>query len=180
MRGPLAGFLGSLITILGGTLIVAIAYHSAPVTHVQPEQHTAEYETALFEASRIYGRAGCGDESLAVMTAKHAVSSGVPARLIAAQVAVESECNPLAVSNRGAVGLTQVVPKVWSKQYDFTKINLLNPEDNMTVYTSIVRELIKKYGVHGALARYYGSGDDGIGLTGAGYAERVLQLTGRL
>ena len=179
MRGPLAGVIGTGIVILA---IGAISVVRPKVTtaYVQPEAHTAEYQTALFEASRVYGKAGCGDMQLAEMTAEHAIRSGLPAQLIAAQIATESTCNPLAVSNRGAIGLRQVVPKIWAKTYDFSKINLFNPSDNMAVADNITVELVKKYGIRGGLIRYYGTGNDGIGQSGAVYAERVLKLAGKI
>lgn len=173
----------ALVTLIGLSIYFGLKPNPLPPQPPRPiyaESHTPEYQTALFEAARVYGRAGCGDESLAVLTAEHSISSGVPARLIAAQVATESNCNPLAISNKGAVGLTQVCPKVWSKQFDFTRVNLLNPNDNMTVYTSILRDLIKRHGFRGALQRYYGTGVDDIGMGGVGYADKVLQLAGKL
>src|ERR1017187_6346511 len=129
---------------------------------VIPESHSAEFQKAFFEAARVYGRAGCGDQELAEMTARKAVSSGLPARLIAAMAASESTCNPMAVSNRGAVGLTQIVPKIWGKEFDFTKINLLNPEQNMEVSTVIMSKLVKQYGIKGGLIHYYGVGIDSV------------------
>src|ERR1017187_276996 len=113
--------------------LVSCSYVPVKTAVVVPESHSAEFQKAFFEAARVYGRAGCGDQELAEMTARESVSTGVPAALIAAQASDESTCNPMAVSNRGAVGLTQIVPKMWSKQFDFTKINLLNPEQNMGV-----------------------------------------------
>lgn len=178
MRGPLAGIIGSVVAMLAIILVFVMRTEPTP-KQIQPELHTPEYQTALFEASKVYGKAGCGNEQLAEMTAEHAITSGLPAQLIAAQIATESTCNPLAVSNRGAIGLRQVVPKIWAKKYDFSKINLFNPSDNMTVADEITRDLVKKYGIRGGLARYYGTGDDGIGQSGTGYADRILQLAGK-
>jgi soluble lytic murein transglycosylase-like protein len=147
---------------------------------VTPEAHSVEFQRAFFEAARVYGRAGCGDQKLTEMTARHALDTELPPQLLAAMTAQESTCNPLAISNRGAIGLTQVVPKTWNKEFDFSKINLFNPEDNMTVGTSILSRLVKQHGIKNALARYYGTGQDDIGLGGAGYAAKVLELAGKL
>jgi soluble lytic murein transglycosylase-like protein len=170
----------SLLTISGA---FAIMYFMRPEPQAIPvvhEVHTAEFQKAFFEAAKVYGKAGCGDQALAEMTAKHAISTGLPAQLIAAQVATESMCNPQAVSNKGAIGLTQVVPKQWSREFDFSKINLFNPDDNMTVGTSILGKLVKEHGLKNGLLRYYGTGSDGIGLGGSGYADKILLLTGKL
>ena len=134
---------------------------------------------AFFDASRVYGKVGCGDIILAEKTANASIKSGVPANLIAGLIATESTCNPLAVSNKGAIGLMQVVPKTWSKSYDFTKINLFNPDENMEVGTKILADLIKRYGLKNALAHYYGTGNDGIGGSGEKYSSKV-QLMGKL
>lgn len=152
----------------------------APVVQVQAEARTPEFEKAFFQAAKVYGKAGCGDQQLAEMTAKHALATGLPPAILAAMIATESTCNPLAVSNRGAIGLTQVVPKVWSKHYDFSKVNLLNPEDSLTVGTDILSSLVKEHGIRNGLHRYYGTGDSGIYLDGSGYAERVLALAGKV
>lgn len=174
--------IGSLITILVAS---AIFYYSQtrPIqtaAALPNEQHSTEFQRAFYLAARVYGRAGCGDQNLAEMTARHAIQTGLPPQLLAAMAASESTCNPQAISSRGAIGLTQVMPKVWSKQFDFSKINLFNPEDNMTVGTTILSGLVKDHGIKGGLYRYYGTGQDDIGLGGAGYAEKVLQLAGKL
>lgn len=179
MKGPLAGVAGSAVTILGSLLIYMAKPSIKPIV-IQPEVHSAEYQTALFQASRVYGRAGCGDQVLAEMTAHDSIDTGVPAQLIAAAAASESTCNPFAISNRGAIGLMQITTKPWSKEFDFMKVNLLNPEENMRVGSTILARLIKQYGVRDALIHYYGTGQDGIGLGGAGYAAKVLQLAGKI
>lgn len=171
----------SLIIVLPATAIIYFS-HSKPVRVIPVEQetHSPEFQRAFFDAAKVYGRAGCGDQGLAEMTARHAIQSGLPAQLIAAQIATESNCNSQAISNKGAVGLMQVCPKIWNKQFDFSKINLFNPEDSMTVGTAIQSKLVKQYGIRNGLARYYGTGSDDVGLGGAGYADKILQLAGKL
>ena len=172
------------LSVAGGSLYTAYgpkpADAPAPAVQVQQEDRSPEFEKAFFQAAKVYGRAGCGDQQLAEMTAKHALETGLPPAIVAAMIATESTCNPLAVSNRGAVGLTQVVPKVWSKRYDFSKINLLNPEDSLAVGTTILADQVKLYGLRNGLHHYYGMGDSGINLDGSGYAERVLNLAGKV
>lgn len=178
LRGPLAGFVGSLLTVLSAAAI--LVFHQPKVQVVSPEQHTPEFQRAFFDAATVYGKTGCGDQALTERTARYSLASGVPAKIIAAAISSESSCNPLAVSNRGAIGLMQIMPKVWSSKFDFTKFNLFNPEDNMTVGTAILSKYIHDYGVKNALVRYYGTGQDNIGLGGVGYATKVLQLAGKL
>lgn len=155
---------------------------SAPAVQIQAqvETHSLEFEKAFFQASKVYGKAGCGDQQLAEMTAKQAIETDLPPAVVAAVIASESTCNPMAVSNKGALGLMQVVPKVHQKHYDFSKVNLLNPEENMRVGTAILSTYVKQYGVKQGLRHYYGTGDSGIYLDGSGYADRVLALAGKV
>lgn len=146
----------------------------------QTDPHSPEFQKAFFDASRVYGKTGCGDQILAEKTAKKSLETGVPAQLIAAMISAESTCNPLAVSNRGAIGLMQVVPKSHSKEYDFSRINLFNSDDNMTVGVDIIRKLINNSTIKSGLIHYYGTGSDSIGLGGTGYADHVLQIMGKL
>ena len=133
------------------------------------------YRQAMFNASRIYGKAGCGDIKLAEMTAENSLKTGVPANIIAAIVSVESSCNPLAISNKGAVGLTQVNVKVQSEKFaQFRTINLFNPEENMRVGAQIMAEMIKQYGLKSGVSHY-----DGVGDEADAYVIKVLTLAGK-
>jgi hypothetical protein len=133
------------------------------------------YRQAFFDASRIYGKAGCGDITLAEMTAENSLRTGVPANIIAAIISVESSCNPLAISNRGAVGLTQVNVKVQSEKFEqFSAINLFNPKENMRVGTQIMSEMIKQYGLRSGISHY-----DGVGPEADAYVLKVLALAGK-
>lgn len=133
------------------------------------------YRQAVFNAARIYGKAGCGDIQLAEMTAENSLKTGVPANIIASIVSVESSCNPLAISNKGAVGLTQVNVKVQSDKFaQFRAINLFNPKENMVVGTQIMADMIKTYGLRGGVSHYNGSGPDA-----EAYAVKVMALAGK-
>lgn len=147
--------------------------------------HTAEinsspydvpaYRQAFFDAARIYGKANCGDIKLAEMTAENSLRTGVPANVVAAIVSVESSCNPLAISNKGAVGLTQVNVKVQSEKFaQFRTINLFNPEENMKVGTQIMAEMIKTYGLRSGISHY-----DGVGPEADAYVIKVMALAGK-
>ena len=149
------------------------------VTAPAPDPSVQNERRAFFEAAKVYGRAGCGDLALAELTAKHAIRTGLPASVIAAKVAIESACNPLAVSYKGAVGLTQVMPRVWASEYgDFRAVNLFNPDQNMSVGTDILSKLVKKHGLRGGLQRYLGTGPTDGHSTPNSYADRVMKLAG--
>jgi soluble lytic murein transglycosylase-like protein len=158
---------GMAIWVVWGTGSATLA----AVAPSAPEVSYSQQRMALYSAARVYGKAGCGDFALAEATARFALRAGIPSEIVAAKVAVESSCNPLAVSHKGAVGLTQVMPSIWKGSYDFSRVNLLNPEDSLRVGTEILAGLIAKHGARGGLRRYNGAGPDA-----EDYAGRVLAL----
>jgi len=108
------------------------------VKHTPPpdffENELRVYIDAPFEVALVLGRApGCqnADRSLINLIAREALRAGVNPKILAATVAVESRCDPLAVSSRGTVGLTQVRARVWRAKFDFSRINLFNPSNNL-------------------------------------------------
>ena len=162
-----------IIAIIMGASALALSTRK-PEPVIIREVHSMEYQAALFQASRVYGKAGCGDQNLAEMTARNAIATKLPASIIAAQIAIESSCNPLAISNKGAIGLTQITVKVWASQYrNFQDVNLFNEEDSMRVGTTILSNLVRLYGLRNGLRRYNGAGEDA-----ELYAERIVRLAG--
>lgn len=144
---------------------------ASPLPPAAPEPQYSQLRVALYDASRVYGKFGCGDFELAQLTARYAVRANLPANVVAAKVAVESSCNPLAISEKGAVGLTQVRVSVWRTQYDFARVNLMKPEDSLRVGTEILGALVAKHGLRDGLRRYNGSGEET-----AEYADKILAL----
>jgi soluble lytic murein transglycosylase-like protein len=140
----------------------------------QSEYDSPNFRRAFFDAARVYGRAGCGDVQLAEMTARSSMKTGLPANVIAAEIAVESTCDPLAVSRDGGVGLLQIMPKLWASRFNgFRDKNLLRAEDSMEVGTEILAENIQKYGLREGIRHYNGAGPDA-----ELYALKVMQLAG--
>ena len=101
------------------------------------------------EAAKVYARFGC---KYVEETATAARNNSVPVGLLAALVIVESTCDPDAISKTGALGLTQVQPRVWK----FKPCKLLEPEFNLAAGASILHDGIARYGLEGGLERYYG------------------------
>jgi hypothetical protein len=92
-------------------------------------------------------------EALATHVHNAAARHGVPPTLLAAVIAVESEFNPRAVSNRGAVGLMQLMP--------MTAVllgvrNAYDPHENVHGGARYLRDLLERfdYDVPLALAAY--------------------------
>lgn len=141
--------------------------------------HAGSKYTAPIQVAMVFGRSqGCdnADPELVQLVAQAAQDAGLDPRVAAATVAVESACNPLAVSRSGAVGAMQVMPKIWNKRYDFENtVNLFNTRDNLRVGTEILAGLIKQYGLADGVRHYNGMGTD-CAACDPGYSSRILSL----
>jgi soluble lytic murein transglycosylase len=91
---------------------------------------------------------------------QYAAHYRVPPELIAALIDVESRWNPRAVSNKGAMGLMQLMPATARR---FGAFDPFNPEQNIAAGTRYVTTLMWEF--HGEMrlvaAAYY-AGDRGI------------------
>lgn len=96
----------------------------------------------------------------------------VTPELLTALIVVESSANHVAVSSKGAIGLTQVMPAIW--QYD--KKELLNPYKNIEIGSKILKNYIDRHGVHGGLSSY-NSGRKDYALN---YAHTVLSIANNI
>lgn len=166
--------LSVLMSVLTFPSVTAKPVETKLVDKPASEYDQQDFRKAFFDAARVFGRASCGDAPLAEMTARSSVKTGLPANVLAAEIAVESTCNPLAVSKDGGVGLLQIMPVIWAGKYDnFREKNLLKAEDSMEVGSEILAENIKTYGLHDGIRRYNGSGPDA-----ELYAVKVMALAG--
>lgn len=178
----------AFIVFIAGTILVQAhkpRTPSAPVmvtttvpTHISitPQEFAADLDVA-----RVFGRsAGCADadSKLIVAVASEALAAGIESKLLAATVAVESACDPMAVSKRGAIGLTQVMPRIWKDKYDFTTINLFNVHDNLHTGALIEAGLVKQYGVTDGIRRYQGT-ETGCASCDDNYVPKILALAGK-
>ena len=147
-----------------------------------PKLEYSLYRTAPIEVARVFGRVpACAeaDSEFIELVARQAVDASVDARLLAALVAVESSCNQFAISSRGAIGYTQIMPKVWNEKYDFTRrYNLLNARDNLHVGGLILSDLVWTHGVWEGVRRYQGTGQ-GCNTCDPSYTAKILNLAGR-
>ena len=116
----------------------------------------------------------------ALMAAEESAEAhGFDPLLIVAIMAVESSFNPRAVSNMGAQGLMQVIPRYHQdkigKRRD--KYALFDPELNVRVGTLVLREGLQRYGsMQRALQYYNGSLKD----PKASYTRKVMAIKKRL
>jgi soluble lytic murein transglycosylase-like protein len=81
---------------------------------------------------------------------------GVPEHWIRAVMHVESGAKQRARSSKGAMGLTQIMPKTWTElraRYGLGA-DPFDPHDNILAGAAYIRELYDRYGVPGFLAAY--------------------------
>ena len=90
--------------------------------------------------------------------------------LLTALIVVESSANHIAVSNKGAIGLTQVMPRLWQCK----KKELLNPYKNIEIGSGILKYYIDKHGIRGGLSSY-NSGRKNRSLRYAHYVLKVAE-----
>lgn len=181
------GVVSALVLVPVALVLASVCYCAPPPPPFpapKPPANAMEYSvfrTAPISVAMVFGRAtGCArcmDASFDLVSevADQATAHGVDPRIAAALIAVESGCDSFAVSNRGAIGLAQVMPRIWNGRFDFTKTNLFNRHENLRVGMTILGESIFQYGVVDGLHRYNGLGAGGD----AQYVEKILKLAGR-
>lgn len=111
-----------------------------------------DYHTALSYACKIYE---CSDELVSM-------------DVLTALIVVESSANYRAVSHKGAMGLTQVMPRIWK----FDEMVLADPYRNIEIGAAILRYYMQRYGRLGGLSAY----NSGKRTASLGYARKVLRI----
>jgi soluble lytic murein transglycosylase-like protein len=135
------------------------------------EHRQRAYRDAERVARHFYVVHGCNPRYSA-LTGREAVNNGLPPRLVAAVVLVESRCRADAMSDRGAVGLMQIHARSWN----VSRKQLLDADFNMRMGTKILAAYSHEVGTHDALKRYFGLGSDDGNMTGEQYAEHIESL----
>ncbi len=92
--------------------------------------------------------------------------------VLTALIVVESSANHIAISNKGAVGLTQVMPRIWNHETQ----ELLNPYRNIEIGSKILKHYMDRHGIKGGLSSY-NSGHKNRSLR---YARYVLKVAEKL
>lgn len=143
----------------------------AIIEGISTEQKQRDFIRATLAATWLYEANGC-DPWLAERTARYAIATGLPVRIVAADVVVESSCRPNVVSPKGAVGLTQVMPGVWN----VTREELLDPDRNLEVGTQVLAGYVHRFGMREGLRHYLGTGATDGSTDGYSYADHVLTV----
>ena len=113
------------------------------------------YESSL-QVLKQTQRPQAEQERYASAIARKSVEKGLSPAVVSAIVVVESSGNPLTVSPSGDLGLMQVNARIHARQFDFEKRNLLNPEENIDVGTSILKVMADRHGNEKAIQAYNG------------------------
>jgi hypothetical protein len=114
-----------------------------------------DYSTALQYAFRIYECSG-EEVNLEVLTIL---------------ICVESSANHRAISKKGALGLTQVMPSIWG----YNKETLFNPYKNIEIGSRILKDYVERHGLLGGLSAY-NSGRKNFSIR---YARNILNMANR-
>ena len=121
--------------------------------------HYSVLRTGPLEVAKVFGRShGCqaADSDFIEAVSKTAIYAGLDPGLFASAISTESSCNQFAVSSRGAIGYTQVVPAYHKTEWDFSIVNLFNRDDNLRVGAAILAASIRQFGTTSGVARYQG------------------------
>jgi len=103
--------------------------------------------------------------------------SGVDPLLVVAVIAVESRFNPIAQSDGGAMGLMQIIPRYHANKLDDKSGSVLDPETNIELGVTVLKDYIKRGGTEIAGLQLY---NGALGDPENGYATRVLAEKQRL
>lgn len=128
-------------------------------------------------ADQVLTQTSLGEEErnrYALAIARNCVLKELSPAVVAAIVVVESGGNPLAVAPSGDLGLMQVNVRIHSKVFNFEESNLLNPEQNIAIGTSILKGMVVRHGNDKAIAAY-----NGLLPEKRDYADRVRAVLGK-
>jgi len=156
---------------------------AAPVSIEAPRLGTSEVSARARDLAHMVARryrvadAAAGEVVGAVL--KEARAHGVDPLLVLAVIAVESRFDPQAASEKGALGLMQVVPRFHMDKLATLGVTaLLRPEANIAVGVRILKDAIRRGGadVAAGLQFYNGAVADDT----RAYANRVLDEQKRI
>ena len=121
------------------------------------------------------------DDELAEAIDRHAIARDLEPRLVQAVVQVESGYNRNARSNKGAIGLMQLMPGTAS---DLAVSDPWDPEQNLRGGTSYLRQMIDRFGGLELALAAYNAGPEAVAKYGGippyaetrAYVQRILHM----
>ena len=164
-----------------------------PIAHnqskVKAKAEATKGNTALTSTRKTAARAAekqPSTETYADIIARACDRHGVDPALVQAIVKVESDFNPFALSQKGAMGLMQLMPQT---AVDMNVRNTFNPHDNIDGGVKYLRYLIDRYAGNLSLAlAAYNSGETAVKKWGTvppfpetqSYVKKILGLYGNI
>jgi soluble lytic murein transglycosylase-like protein len=170
-------------SVLVAVLVPALAAGGVEVRPGASGRKVITNENEVQRARRLapYLVAPAADDLLPLIE-RQAMSRGLDPRLVRAVVQVESGYNPAAVSNKGAMGLMQLMP---ATALDLDVTSPFEPEENLRGGTEYLSDLIDRFGGDPTLAlAAYNAGPGAVARYGGvppypetvSYVENVLSL----
>jgi soluble lytic murein transglycosylase len=95
----------------------------------------------------------------------NATENNIAPALVACVIRAESNFNPNAVSNKGAVGLMQIMPataEYIAKKHSIAVYDLTDPQDNIKLGTLYLRYLLDKFGDVKVAVMAYNAGEGNV------------------
>ena len=171
------------VPILVGILVPALAAGGVEVKPGASGRKVITNENEVQRARRLapYLVAPAADDLLPLIE-RHALDRGLDPRLVRAVVQVESGYNPAAVSNKGAMGLMQLMP---ATALDLDVTSPFEPAENLRGGTEYLSGLLERFGGDITLAlAAYNAGPGAVARYGGvppypetvAYVENVLAL----
>lgn len=181
IKNPSLIRVGQRLTIPGGAPTNLVGNTFLGRTYSEPVVRAANENKAALNAMDVPSRA-----QMQQMIAATAKQMGVDPALAQAVAYQESGFNMRAVSPANAVGAMQVIPTTgeWASGLVGRKLNLLDPQDNVTAGVAVLRHLQRDgRALETAIAGYY-QGETGVRKYGMyadtkRYVASVLALMGR-
>jgi soluble lytic murein transglycosylase-like protein len=142
-----------IVTLRGGG---EMTFSRSVIVRIQPDEVPYPEESAAESAERVVAPT-VATEILIEKTAYDPLIEqasdrhGVPVRLVKAVIQVESAYQPRARSNKGALGLMQLLPQT-GRQYQTR--NLFDPASNIEAGTRHLKKLLAEFELPLALAAY--------------------------
>lgn len=158
-----------LLTLCAGS-ILAFRKYSVQVLNIRTARAYEISKQVLKQTQRPEEE----QERYADAVARNCVEKELNPAIVSAMIVVESGGNPMTVSSSGDLGLMQVNAKIHAKSFDFEQRNLLNPEENIDIGTSILKLMVDRHGDEKAIQAY-----NGLLPEKREYAPRVLATLGR-
>jgi soluble lytic murein transglycosylase-like protein len=124
-----------------GKLVRSVVVISKPVNEQKVQEMVVR--ARVVSASEPVQEAASGREGIDEAVERIAAEHALPPQLIHSVIKVESNYNPYAVSNKGALGMMQLIPET-ARRFGVTDV--FNPEDNIRGGAKYLRYLLDLYG----------------------------------